>query len=150
MANIVDRPRMERTSRYYWEREHEPGEKFIPYFWQEFTSQVMVFFLFLGMMGGLALLWPAGLSERANPLVTPPGTKPEWYYLGLYQLLKVPKVTDQIGLLIVAVIIVLLVALPFVDRGPERNPLRKPVTSTVAGLLIGATVALTIWGAVAK
>ena len=58
MAGLVDRPRQERTSRYYWEREHEPGEKFIPYFWQEFTSQVMIFFLFLGIVGGLALLGP--------------------------------------------------------------------------------------------
>jgi quinol-cytochrome oxidoreductase complex cytochrome b subunit len=150
MANIVDRPRMERTSRYYWEREHAPGEKFIPYFWQEFVSQVMVFFFLLGIIGALSLLWPAGVTERANALVTPPGTKPEWYYLGLYQLLKVPHVTDQIGLLIVGVIMVMLVALPFIDRGPERNPLRKPVTSTIAGLLISATIALTIWGAVSK
>jgi quinol-cytochrome oxidoreductase complex cytochrome b subunit len=148
MADLVDRPRMERTSRYYWEREHDPDEKFIPYFWQEFVSQVMILFLFLGVLGGLSLLWPAGLGERANPLVTPPGTKPEWYYLSLFQLLKI--VPEVVGILAPLVVVVALIALPFVDRSPERNPLRKPVTTTIAILLLGVITALTVWGAVAK
>ena len=147
MPDIVDRPRQEHTSRYYWEREHEPGEKFIPYFWQEFTSQVMILFLFLAVMGGLALLWPADLGERANALVTPANTKPEWYYLSLFQLLKV--VPEKIGIIAPAILIVLLVILPFVDRSPERNPLKKPVTTTIALIVIVAAIVLTIWGAVA-
>ncbi|HMK91893.1 MAG TPA: hypothetical protein VK576_02745 [Thermoleophilia bacterium] len=147
MPDIVDRPRQEHTSRYYWEREHEPGEKFIPYFWQEFTSQVMILALFLAVMGGLALLWPADLGERANALITPANTKPEWYYLSLFQLLKV--VPEKIGIIAPAILIVLLVILPFVDRSAERNPLKKPVTTTIAVIVIVATIVLTIWGAVA-
>jgi cytochrome b6-f complex subunit 4 len=146
MPDIVDRPRQEYTSRYYWEREHEPGEKFIPYFWQEFVSQVMILFLFLAVVGGLALLWPASLGERANALVTPANTKPDWYYLSLFQLLKI--VPEKIGLIVPAVLVVLLVLLPFIDRSPVRNPLKKPVTTTIAILVIVATIVLTIWGAV--
>jgi len=148
MADIVDRPRMEHTSRYYWEREHAPGEKFIPYFWQEFASQLMILFLFLGVMGGLALLWPAGLGEPANPLVTPPGTKPEWYYLSLFQLLKL--VPEVVGIVVPGIVVAALVALPFIDRSEERNPLHKPVTTTIALVVLGAMTVLTIWGAVAK
>ena len=148
MPELVDRPREPRTSRYYWEREHEPGEKFIPYFWQEFTSQVMILFLFLGVMGGLALLWPNGLGEPADPLVTPASTKPEWYYLSLYQLLRV--VPEEIGIIVPAVIVIAMILLPFLDRSRERNPLHKPVTTTIALVLIVATVALTIWGWVAS
>jgi cytochrome b6-f complex subunit 4 len=148
MPDIVDRPREPRTSRYYWEREHEPGEKFIPYFWQEFTSQVMILFLFLGVMGGLALLWPTGLGEPANPLVTPANTKPEWYYLSLFQLLKV--VPERIGIIVPAVVVILMIILPFVDRSRVRNPLHKPVTTTIAIVLIMGTIALTIWGWVAS
>jgi len=144
MRDIVDRPREPRTSRYYWEREHEPGEKFIPYFWEELTAQVMVFFLFLGVMGGLALLWPNGLGSPANPLETPANTKPEWYYLGLFQLLKI--VPEEIGIIVPAVIVIAMLLLPFLDRSRERNPLHKPVTTTIALVLIIATVALTVWG----
>ncbi len=146
MPDIVDRPRQQRTSRYYWEREHEPGEKFVPYFWLEFSSQVMIFFLFLAVMGGLALLWPNGLGERANALITPANTKPEWYYLALYQLLKI--VPEVWGIVVSGVLVVVLFLLPFVDRSPVRNPLKKPFTSIVAVLLILAAIALTIWGAV--
>jgi cytochrome b6-f complex subunit 4 len=148
MPATVDRPRSPRTSRYYWEREHEPGEKFIPYFWQEFTSQVMMLFLLLGVMGGLALLWPTGLGSPANPLETPANTKPEWYYLSLYQLLRI--VSERIGIIVPAVIVVAMILLPFVDRSPVRNPLHKPVTTTIAVVLIIAVVALTIWGQVAS
>jgi cytochrome b6-f complex subunit 4 len=146
MPDIVDRPRQEHTSRYYWEREHSPGEKFIPYFWQEFASQVMILFLFLGVMGGLALLWPAGLEQRANALVTPANTKPDWYYLSLFQLLKI--VPEKIGLIVPGVIVVLMIILPFVDRSTVRNPLKKPVTTTIAIVIVVATIVFTIWGAV--
>ena len=146
MPDIVDRPRQEHTSRYYWEREHAPGEKFIPYFWQEFVSQVMILFLFLAVVGGLALLWAASLGERANALVTPANTKPEWYYLSLFQLLKI--VPEKVGLILPAILAVVLVILPFIDRSPQRNPLKKPVTTIIAIVVIIATVVLTIWGAV--
>lgn len=146
MPDIVDRPRQEFTSRYFWEREHEPGEKFIPYFWQEFVSQLMILFLFLAIMGGLALLWPAGLGEKANALVTPANTKPEWYYLSLFELLKL--VPEKIGLIVPGVVIAAMLLLPFVDRNSKRNPLHKLVTTTIALVVIAGVVVFTIWGAV--
>jgi quinol-cytochrome oxidoreductase complex cytochrome b subunit len=57
-------------------------------------------------------------------------------------------VPEKIGLIAPAVLVVLLVLLPFIDRSPVRNPLKKPVTTTIAIVVIIATVALTIWGAV--
>jgi quinol-cytochrome oxidoreductase complex cytochrome b subunit len=114
--------------RFYWELWRDPTQKYIPYFWEELISQAMILFLFLGIMGGLALLWPADLAPRANVLVTPAGIKPEWYFLG--------------------VVFVLLIVLPFVDRSPERNPRYKPVTTTIALVIIIALVGLTVWGAI--
>ena len=58
----------------------------------------MIFFLFLGIVGGVALLWPADLTQPANVLVTPAGIKPEWYFLGLFQLVKViPELAALVG-----------------------------------------------------
>ena len=134
--------------RFYWELWRDPTQKYIPYFWEELISQAMILFLFLGIMGGLALLWPADLAQRANVLVTPSGIKPEWYFLGLFQLIKI--IPEVIGLVLVGVVVLLLVILPFVDRGPERNPRYKPVTTTVALIIIVALVVLTVWGALAS
>ena len=131
--------------RFYWEMWRDRSQGYIPYFWEELTSQAMIFFLFLGVIGGIALLWPADLAERANVLVTPAGIKPEWYFLGLFQLIKV--IPELAATILAGVVIVLLFVLPFIDRSPERNPLRKPVTTTIAIVIVVALVVLTIWGA---
>jgi len=131
--------------RFYWEMWRDPGQGYIPYFWEELTSQAMIFFLLLGVMGGIALLWPADLAPQANVLITPAGIKPEWYFLGLFQLIKI--IPEIAGIIVPGIIVLLMVILPFVDRSPERNPLRKPVTTTVALIVVVALVALTIWGA---
>ena len=134
--------------RFYWELWRDRTQKYIPYFWEELISQAMILFLFLAIMGGLALLWPASLDPRANVLVTPVGIKPEWYFLGLFQLIKI--IPEVIGLVLVGVVVILLVILPFVDRSPERNPRYKPVTTTIAVIIIVALVVLTVWGALAS
>ena len=131
--------------RFYWEIWRDRSQGYIPYFWEELTSQAMIFFLFLGIVGGVALLWPADLTQPANVLVTPAGIKPEWYFLGLFQLVKV--IPELAALVAVGVLVVLLVVLPFLDRGPERNPLRRPVATTIGIVLVVALVVLTIWGA---
>ena len=128
--------------------ETSSSQKYGMYFWEELISQAMILFLFLGIMGGLALLWPADLAQRANVLVTPSGIKPEWYFLGLFQLIKI--IPEVIGLVLVGVVVLLLVILPFVDRSPERNPRYKPVTTTIAVIVIVALVVLTVWGALAS
>lgn len=136
--------------RFMWELWRDPGQKYVPYFWEELTSQIMIFFLLLGVMGGLALLWPAPLAEPANTLVTPAGIKPEWYFDGLFQLLKIKSLPEIATLIGVAFVFLLLIILPFVDRSKERNPLRKPVTTTIALILLIGLIALTIWGAVSS
>ncbi len=130
--------------RFYWEIWRDRSQGYIPYFWEELTSQAMIFFLFLGVIGGIALLWPADLAQPANVLVTPSGIKPEWYFLGLFQLIKV--IPELAALIMVGILVVLLFVLPFIDRSPERNPRYKPVTTTIGILIVLALVALTIWG----
>jgi cytochrome b6-f complex subunit 4 len=134
--------------RFYWELWRDRSQKYIPYFWEELVSQAMILFLFLAIMGGLALLWPADLAPRANVLVTPAGIKPEWYFLGLFQLIKI--IPEVLGIILPGVVILLLVILPFVDRSPERNPRYKPVTTSIAVAVIVGLVVLTIWGAVSS
>ena len=85
----------------------------------------MIFFLLLAVMGGLALLWPAGLSEPANTLVTPEGIKPEWYFDGLFQLIKV--IPELAGLIVVAVVFLLH------DRPAVRGPRQGAQSAAQAG-----------------
>ena len=131
--------------RFYWELWRDRTQPYIPYFWEELVSQAMIFFLFLALVGGLALLWPADLAPRANVLVTPAGIKPEWYFLANYQTLKIFP-SELLGLSVQAAAMTFLALLPFIDRSPERNPMKRPLflVCAIGGILLW--IGLTIWG----
>jgi len=70
--------------------EHQEGG--VPFLPDHFVKELAVISLVLGILIFLATLMPAPMGEPADPLKTPPGIKPEWYFLSVYQILKyVPK-----------------------------------------------------------
>ena len=70
-------------------REPEGG---VPFFPDHFVKEAAVMALVLGLLIFLATLMPAPMGAPADALKTPPGIKPEWYFLAVYQILKyVPK-----------------------------------------------------------
>ena len=120
----------------------EPLKPFFPHY---ILDEVIAWFVVLAALVVLASVLPAGLEEEADPLVTPPHIKPEWYFLSAYQLLKV--VPRTIGILAPIVAVVILLLLPFLDRNPAVAKRRRPI-ALLAGLLgVIGIVGLTIWGA---
>lgn len=116
---------------------------------------VMVGIIVLAVIIGiLGLMFPIGLQEPADALDTPLHVKPEWYFLFLYQILKVIPPTvlgiQGTGFGVVAVIVALIIATlwPFFDRKEDASKkatwIRLAVT--ILGLLI--VIALTVWGEV--
>ena len=112
--------------------EREPEEEGgVPYFPHHFLKEGAATYVALGVLLSLALLWPAGLGEPADPLSTPAGIKPEWYFLPAYQLMK--YVPGPAGVILPALAFLALLALPLVDTSPERHPGRR--RRVVAGWL---------------
>ena len=80
----------------------------------------------------LAFIEPVALLEEATP---DPGDylpEPEWYFLFLFQLLRLKIFAGEFGQFIGAValpaaFVLLLAALPFLDRSPERNIFKRPL-----------------------
>jgi ubiquinol-cytochrome c reductase cytochrome b subunit len=74
--------------------------------------------------------------------------RPEWYFLGLFQLLKYfPGRLEVVGAIIIPTLLALvLTLLPWIDHGPERDPRKRRFV--MAGVLVGvlAVVALTSLG----
>lgn len=81
----------------------------------------------------LVLTHPAPLGYIADPNNTEFIPMPDWYFLFLYQFLKLPYVSEKfIALGTVGVPGIAFAALalaPFLDRGPERRFYRRPVAS---------------------
>jgi len=95
-------------------------------------------------VGTIGLFFPVGLGVPADPMDTPAHVKPEWYFLGLYQMLKyIPKTTGAV----LPVIGLLLVAIwPFLDRKPDNSPRAQRVRLYAVSLGLVILIALTIWG----
>ena len=74
--------------------------------------------------------------------------RPEWYFLGLFQLLKYfPGKWEVVGAMVMpGVVAALLALLPWLDRGPARDPRRRPLVIGVFTLGLAAVSALTTLG----
>lgn len=122
-----------------------PGksEAFIPNFLlKEWMVGVVVLVGFLV----LTIAEPAPLGYPANPSATiiP---MPDWYFLFLYEYLKLPYASgDYVALGVIGVTGVAFGALllaPFLDTGKERRFYRRPIASSLMLLAIVAIVYLT-------
>ncbi len=73
-----------------------PEEDTIPFFPNYIILEVIVAFIVLAGLIVLTSFLPAGLEEKADPFSTPAHIKPEWYFLWIYQFIKLPdKVLGQ-------------------------------------------------------
>lgn len=125
------------------ERPLEPGRA-IPFWPHHALRELTVFPLFLLALLAIVVWFPAEVGEKADPLRTPPGIKPEWYFLPAYQVLKyVPKLA---GVLVVQLPILCLLLWPFLDRTPARAARERPWSATIGVVALLATIVLGVLG----
>ena len=122
----------------------QPPEKLKPFFPDYILDEVIAWYAVLAGLVVLASLFPAGLEPKADPLVTPEHIKPEWYFLAVYQLLKL--VPETVGVVAPVVLIAIIVLLPLLDRNQEISPRRRPIAIFLALVLLVAMAVLTYFG----
>ena len=112
-------------------------------------KDILVSTAVIGVIVLLAVVFGAPLEPPADPTDTAYVPSPEWYFLPLYQLLKlVPgSMESLVAVGVPTALIVSMLALPFYDRGSTRNLLRRPVALGAlafvlggSGLLLGSAV----------
>ena len=139
-----------RLPKEYVER-HRAGDKhdfppgFVP-FWPDIVAWILGYSALSGLI--LALVAgnvPAPLTAQANYLNVPPAVSvyykplPVWYFLQFYQLLKIATNGVEDHLLVLGLpmfVVVLLVALPFIDRNPSHRAKDRPLALGLAAVFV--------------
>lgn len=106
------------------------------------VSVVLTVLAVMAWNGAPALEGPADSSDAGFV------PRPEWYFLGLFQLLKYfPGKWEVVGAIIVpGLAAAFLALLPWIDRGPERNPRQRVAVLFVVILGVVGLSALTAMG----
>jgi len=132
-----------------------PDQREIRFFPNFVLREVMAWYVALGVLGALAALFPWNLGVKADPFSpAPAGIKPEWYFLFMFQTLKLipAKILgldgEMLGILAFGAIAGLALLLPFLDRQRPFS-LRRWIPG-LACLFLGYMVAMTVYGWVAK
>jgi ubiquinol-cytochrome c reductase cytochrome b subunit len=115
-----------------------------PYYPAQFARDMAVSIVVVGLLVGLAAWRPAVLGPKADPgaQFVP---RPEWYFLWIFELLKVvPAFWGAVVL--PGVIVTGLALLPWLDRGPDRRFRKRLVPIGAFAVLAVTVVSLTIVG----
>ncbi len=125
------------------------GKPFFPY---AVTKDGVMACVVMALIITLSIVFGAELGPKADATTTTYVPRPEWYFFFLFELLRVikpPVLTPLATVGIPTICLVLLLALPFYDRGPERRINRRPIALVAGIATIVAMGFLTYLGAIA-
>ncbi|HXG52735.1 MAG TPA: cytochrome bc complex cytochrome b subunit [candidate division Zixibacteria bacterium] len=91
-------------------------EPVLPTFPTVVYLELLVFAVLMAGLLAASIVFDAPLEEEANPLLPSNPSKAPWYFLGLQELVSYSAFWG--GIMVPTLLLVFLVALPYVDRGP--------------------------------
>nr|UYG47306.1 cytochrome b [Thraupis palmarum] len=110
-------------------------------------KDILGFVLMLSLLVSLALFFPNLLGDPenftpANPLVTPPHIKPEWYFLFAYAILR--SIPNKLGgVLALAASILVLFLMPLLHTSKFRSMTFRPLSQILFWTLVANVLVLT-------
>ncbi|MCJ7779211.1 MAG: c-type cytochrome [Acidimicrobiia bacterium] len=135
----------EKDKKEYLDKYQEAKKKGIPFFPDALFKDAAVALGIFIILIVLSALVGAALGDRVDPSVEF-DPEPEWYFLFLFQLLKYfPGSLEFLGVVVLpAIVILALFALPWLDRSRRRHFSGRPVVVAVTGLFALGAVFLTV------
>jgi len=132
-----------------------PARKEMKFFPNFLLREMIAWYVALGALGALAALFPWNLGVKADPFSpAPAGIKPEWYFLFMFQTLKLipPKVWivdgEVLGVLGFGLAAVIWLLLPFFESAPPARA-KKWITG-LAVFALAYIAGMSVYGHLAK
>nr|YP_010242278.1 cytochrome b [Torpedo marmorata]QTJ25411.1 cytochrome b [Torpedo marmorata] len=110
-------------------------------------KDILGFFILILVLIIFTLFSPNMLGDAenfipANPLVTPPHIKPEWYFLFAYAILR--SIPNKLGgVLALLLSILILMFIPLLHTSKQRSLTFRPLTQIIFWMLVATTIILT-------
>ena len=126
------------------ENVYERPDETMAFFPKQVLYDLFVSTLILLACTVLSYASPAPLTEPADPATITYVPRPEWFFFFYEQMLMFfpGYALISFGAVVVPTVFVLLLfALPWLDRGPNYSPLKRPF-ATVIGLLVVVVIVL--------
>ncbi len=120
-------------------------------FWPNFVFREMIVWLLLvGILFSVAIIFPPSLEKAADVMApAPEGLKPEWYFLFLFQTLKIFPAHilfvsgETVAVLLMVLAVVLFLFLPFFDNKPTGT--RGKIITYLAYVFILYALIMSVW-----
>jgi len=120
----------------------------VPFFPVQLFRDAVVVVVGIGLLVGLAAYAKPELGPLADPSKVDFSPRPEWYYLGLYELLKLmPPGWEVLGTVVIPGLVAMgMLFLPWLDRSDSRHPAERRWVMDVGLVIILAIFTLTLKG----
>lgn len=120
----------------------------VPFYPTQLFRDAIVVLFGVGLLLGLAAMMRPELGDVADPARVDFAPRPEWYLLGLYELLKlIPPKLEVLGTVVIPTMVTLgMLLLPWLDRSESRHPAKRRWIIDVGLFLILVIGTLTLKG----
>jgi len=122
-------------------------KKHFPFYPEHLITEIIIALVIMIGISILAILFPIGLEEKANPLVTPAHIKPEWYFYFAFRLLKLTSLTASVFIMGGGFMILLM--WPFIDEYIRKRKPNSELSMILGVFGVILLTGLTLWEAIA-
>ena len=133
-------------------RQRKVKTKARPFFSYDLFQDFANWAVLLGVVITLAVLYPAQLEPPADMLIpAPEGVKPDWFFLAVFQTLKIVPTTvlglsgEQVGIVATALAAIFILFIPVFDRKSAHGQ-KSPLFTTIAWLVLIYFIIMSLWG----